>query len=284
MWQQPPDHALPVRAWEIWRNGVRHAVVTLPMALDTVPGPGEYRYTVVALGDGEARSPHSHTCTADVPERVRQVVPTRVPAPREAPAPYWQSPPRPVTQPSQPVRRKHRTGWILAVLAAVVLVGWLIWRPASETVDSNSQTGGSSQTNDQPPGPGAVVQEPDLRVGKDSLGEGGGSGELTLNYSVYNSGAAAATNEKVGVTLQGAGFLITANVFQPDASSAKPCAMDTDTSATCFVGSHEVGAVARVSVLLRAESPPPTITVRAVSDESDKNPDDNINIFPLPAS
>ena len=66
LWQQPTEHAMPARAWEVWRNGIRQAVVTLPMALDDTPGPGEFSYSVVALGDEEMRSVQSrdlhHLC------------------------------------------------------------------------------------------------------------------------------------------------------------------------------------------------------------------------------
>ncbi|HET7801355.1 MAG TPA: hypothetical protein VFL38_13110, partial [Humibacillus xanthopallidus] len=273
MWRQPPDHSVPVRAWEVWRNGVRHAIVTLPMALDDTPGPGEYSYSVVALGDDEMRSAHSHTCTTYVTKPVRRAAPAVMPPPRTAPVPARQAP-LPLVQPA---RKKSRAGWILLILAIVAgFAAWSFLRPGTTPSHTGVVTP-PNVTTDVP------VAEPDLVLSQSPPGQGGGSSETTLDYSVSNTGTGRATNAYVEVTIDGAGALISATVTPPGANSAQPCAIVTDQRAKCWVGTQEVGAVSEVAILMRSESPPPTINVLAVSDESDRNPDDNAIPFTLPS-
>ncbi|TQM57471.1 CHAT domain-containing protein [Humibacillus xanthopallidus] len=281
MWQQPPVHGVPVRAWEVWRNGVRHAIVTLPMALDDTPGPGEYHYSVVALGDDEMRSGHSHTCTTYVTKPLRRAsAPAATPPPRTAPVPVRQAPPPPV----QHVRKKSRAGWILVVLLAVALVGWLLLRPGNEPIGADGRTGDSSQNVNPPPSDGPSVAETgtDLVLTRDPPGTGGGSGETTLRYSIYNAGPRSAENVSIDVRVKGEGTVITATLEPPGGAASKICAIVTDQHATCFAPAQEVHGTATLSILLYSQDPPPSLTVRVVSEASDSNPDDNVDTFQLP--
>ena len=127
--------------------------------------------------------------------------------------------------------------------------------------------------------------EPDLVLSQSLPGEGGGSGrDNPRTTRVSNVGSGPATNAYIEVTIEGAGTLINATVRPPGADSSQDHVRWSRTSApSCRVGTHEVGAVAEVSILMLSESPPPTITVRAVGDESDRNPDDNDSTFTLPS-
>jgi hypothetical protein len=280
MGQQPPDHGVPVRAWEVWRNGVRHAIVTLPMALDDTPGPGEYSYSVVALGDDEMRSPHSHTCTTYVTKPVQQAAPAAMPPPRTAPVPVRQAP----APPAQPVRKKSRAGWLLLLLVAVALVGWLLLRPGNEPIGADGRTGDNSQNVNPPSSDGTGVADAgtDLVLTRDPPETGGGSGETTLRYSIYNAGPRSAKNVSIDVTVKGEGTVISAMLEPPGGAASKICAVVNDQHATCFAPAQEVHGTATLSVLLYSQDSPPSVSVRVVSEGSDSNPVDNVDTFELP--
>uniref|UniRef100_UPI003221BFCC CHAT domain-containing protein n=1 Tax=Intrasporangium sp. TaxID=1925024 RepID=UPI003221BFCC len=70
-WDRNGPDGPVVREWEVYRNDevVRH--VAQPMVSDRPPGPGRYRYHVVALGEDGLRSPPSALWETVLPHRFR---------------------------------------------------------------------------------------------------------------------------------------------------------------------------------------------------------------------
>ncbi|XKF83000.1 CHAT domain-containing protein [Humibacillus xanthopallidus] len=274
LWQQPTEHAMPARAWEVWRNGIRQAIVRLPMALDDTPGPGEYHYTVVALGDGETRSPHSHTCTTYVTKPVRRTAPAAMPPPRTAPVPVRQA----LQPPVQPTRRKSRAGWILLVLALVVGFGaWSLLRPGTTPSGTGVVTPPSVGTDGNGADDGsAAPAKADLSVSTPGP-ESYSRTEVQFTFTIANHGPGDATGETVTVTVEGGGTgaLLAAQVEPPGESQRSCDPGGSADTATCRIDTHLAESEATVVVVVLQGDGTTTVTVEARSDVEDSNPDDN---------
>ncbi|HET8988983.1 MAG TPA: CHAT domain-containing protein [Humibacillus sp.] len=275
VWQQPPDHALPVRAWEVWRNGVRHAIVSFPMAFDDTPGAGEYQYTVVALGEGDARSVWSRTCTVHVTKPVRKPVPPATP-PRVAPsrpaghraaahgsggappsgtraAAHGPAEEEPLVF-GQPARRKSRKGWVLLLLVAAAAAAfglWWVFRPTP--VDTVATTPPTSETKGG--GGGVVTPAPkraDLKASVLNAGFPDGAGDLMdVVFEVTNGGPNVSRTVIIDVTVESddATALREAAVQLPGAGETRTCPIGgTGNAATCEVGDLAENDVATVTV------------------------------------
>jgi hypothetical protein len=307
VWQQPPDDGMPVRAWEVWRNGVRHATVGHPTVLDQPPVPGEYHYSVVALGDGDARSVRSRTCTVYVPKSSARPVARPAPAAPARPAAYgtgghgggggpsagraapahWPEEDDAIVA-GHPVRRKRRTGWILLLLAAAALVLWLIFRPADEPIGGGAQVPSSSDSGPSegggvlpPPEPPALTAN--LSITGPSPREGAGSGETDLTYEIANAGPDVSTGVTVRISLEGEGTgdLRWATLARPGDPEAQACNVDTDAdTATCDVGEHAVEAVATVVATVTLGDPPVAVVATVTSETDDSDTGNNEARYP----
>ncbi|GAA2149109.1 CHAT domain-containing protein [Humibacillus xanthopallidus] len=280
MWRQPPDHSVPVRAWEVWRNGVRHAIVTLPMALDDTPGPGEYSYSVVALGDDEMRSPHSQTCTTYVTKPVRNAAPVSPPSPRPVPRRAEPAPPSP-----PPARRKSRAGWILLLLAIVAGFGaWSLMRPSSGPVETGTVIPHSSETTTSKkavvPPPVQPPPEADLSVAYSHRQQVLGSEELELVFAVKNGGPDDSDGIVVTVDSAQPGMLRSAKVASPGGESS--CTLNADgTSATCEIARQPAKTELTVRVTMSSAAAAP-VEVTAESSTSDPHDDNNADTYTFP--
>jgi len=124
-WAHDPTTDAEVLDWEVFRDGALVSRVMVAKTRDVPPGPGTYRYTVVATGKVGLQSPPSQAWTAVIPE------PTVVVPPASDAAPL---PAQPVTV---AVRRKGR---VLAVIVVVLLAlvggvsAWVLSRPDTQAV------------------------------------------------------------------------------------------------------------------------------------------------------
>ncbi|WP_330474941.1 hypothetical protein [Terrabacter sp. C0L_2] len=305
MWQQPPDHALPVSAWEVWRDGVRHAIVSLPMALDDTPVQGEHQYSVVALGDGGERSVRSRTCTVDVtkpegkPAPPASLVAAVTDVARDAvPAGGGGGPPRDKTSPlswpeedqplvfGRPARRRGRLVLILLVLAGAAAFGlWRVVQPgpvvtSPPTISSDTSTTGVGESPDvgkQPAvsnPPDQYLPQPDLVVSY--LREL--PNNKTLVFEVVNQGADVGKQVTVEVTVGGGDSTSLSGVtVQPPDGRDQNCPVGAGAiSTTCTI--DDLTKDAPVKVYATVSTPMEvtvTVTVTVTSQAGDENPGDN---------